>query len=256
MIKLAVWKFSSCDGCQLSLLDCEDELLTIAAHVELAYFPEATRTVIAGPYDLSLVEGSVSTEEDIARIKSVRAESRLLVSIGACASAGGIQSLRNSLKLSEVISTVYARPEYIKTLEKSHAISEFISVDYELRGCPISKKQLLDTITSLVHGVVPQIPTYSVCVECKNLGNSCLLVARGEPCLGPLTQAGCHALCPSYSRACFGCFGPKESSHGEALVKWLTENQGASKEKLAELLKSFNGEAFTQGKLKKGIYAT
>ena len=136
--KLAVWKFASCDGCQLSLLDCEDELLAVVDKIEIAYFPEATRTVAKGPYDISLVEGSVTTQHDAERIQKIRKISKLLITIGACATAGGIQALRNFKDVKEYISLVYAKPQYIETLDKSTPIASHIRVDYELRGVPLT----------------------------------------------------------------------------------------------------------------------
>ena len=209
--KLAVWKFASCDGCQLSLLDCEDELLTLADQIDVAHFLEARRATVEGPYDLSLVEGSITTAEDAERIQQVRRASRRLVTIGACATAGGIQALRNFADSQEFVSAVYATPEYISTLETSTPISAHVPVDFELQGCPINKHQLLEVIGAFLGERRPNIPTYSVCMECKRRENVCVMVAHGTPCLGPVTHAGCGALCPSYNRGCYGCYGPMES---------------------------------------------
>ncbi|MEL6894115.1 MAG: oxidoreductase [Actinomycetota bacterium] len=210
--KLAVWKFASCDGCQLSLLDCERELLDIAEAVEIADFAEATSARTEGPYDLSLVEGSISTPADAERIRQIRAESTTLVTIGACATAGGIQALRNGADVAEVASVVYAHPEYVATLATSTPVADHVEVDAELRGCPIDRGQLVELITAYVSGRPARIPTTSVCTECKASGVTCVMVAGGEPCLGPVTRSGCSALCPSYARGCFGCFGPAESA--------------------------------------------
>ncbi len=207
--KLAIWKFASCDGCQLSLLDCEDELLAVAGEVEIAQFLEASSATVNGPYDLSLVEGSVTTEHDAARIRQIRRDSKKLVTIGACATAGGIQALKNFADVDEYISAVYASPEFISTLATSTAISAHVPVDFELHGCPIDKRQLLEVITAYLHGRRPNIPTTSVCIECKRRGTVCVVVAHGTPCLGPVTHAGCGAICPSYNRGCYGCFGPE-----------------------------------------------
>jgi len=215
--RLAVFKFASCDGCQLTLLDCEDELLTIAGAVEIAYFAEASRQMLPGPYDVTLVEGSVTTDEEIERIKEVRRQSRFLIAIGACAVAGGIQALRNWIDVNEYVDVVYAHPDYIDTLTHSRPISEYIPVDFELRGCPISKQQLLALITSLLIGRQPRVSPHSVCLECKRAGTVCVMVAQGIPCLGPATQAGCGALCPAYNRGCYGCFGPAETVNATAL---------------------------------------
>ena len=214
---LAVWKFSSCDGCQLSLLDCEDELLAIAEGLRIAYFPEATSGEVEGPYDVSLVEGSVTTPHDLERIQEVRAQSGLLVTIGACATAGGIQALRNFADVREWIPLVYASPDFISTLVTSTPIADHVQVDLELRGCPISKAQLVETVSALLNARKPRLPSTSVCMECKARGTPCVMVANGTPCLGPVTQAGCGAICPAYARGCYGCFGPAETPNYAAL---------------------------------------
>lgn len=240
--KLAVWKFASCDGCQLSLLDCEDELLAIAGAVEIAYFPEATRAVVEGPYDLSLVEGSVTTSHDADRIQEIRLASGALVTIGACATAGGVQALRNWADVSEFVSIVYANPAYISTLEESTPISEHVDVDFELRGCPISKLQLVEVIDAFLHKRTPNVPRHSVCVECKSRGTPCIMVRDGVPCLGPVTQAGCGAICPAYDRGCYGCYGPAESPNVTALATWW-EGLGVSEDDIVRALRTFNAYA-------------
>jgi coenzyme F420-reducing hydrogenase gamma subunit len=219
--RLAVWKFASCDGCQLTLLDCEDELLTLAEQVEIAHFAEASSTEIDGPYDVSLVEGSVTTPQDEARIQRIRADSGTLITIGACATSGGIQALRNFADVAEFRAAVYARPEYVATLATSTPIASHVPVDFELRGCPIDKGQLLELLTALLTGRKPRIPGHSVCEECKRRGNTCVMVAHGTPCLGPVTQAGCGAICPAYGRGCYGCFGPVAQPNTAALIPQL-----------------------------------
>src|SRR5262245_63802873 len=224
------------------MLDCEDELLGIAAELELAYFPEATKAELAGPYDVSLVEGSITTPHDAGRIHEIREQSRLLVTIGACATSGGIQALRNFTDVREWIPLVYASPQYISTLEASTPISDHVEVDLELRGCPISKDQLLEAMLALLNGRPPLLPTTSVCVECKARGTPCVLVAHRTPCLGPVTQAGCGALCPSYARGCYGCFGPMESPNMPALVaRWRA--LGADRRTILRALRTFNANA-------------
>ena len=240
--KLAVWKFASCDGCQLSLFDCEDDLLAIAGAVEIAYFPEATRTEVAGPYDVSLVEGSITTEHDAARIHDIRAESGSLITIGACATAGGIQALRNWGDVDAFTSIVYAEPSFISTLDTSTPIADHVDVDFELRGCPISKYQLIEVVNAFLHERRPNIPRHSVCVECKARGTPCIMVRNGVPCLGPITQAGCGAICPAYDRGCYGCFGPSESPNVEALARWW-KDLGVSDDDLVRALRTFNAYA-------------
>ncbi len=208
--RLGVFKFASCDGCQLSVLNLEDELLLLGAALDIAYFPEASSRMEPGPYDLALVEGSITTEEDEHRIKAVREQARVLITIGACATAGGIQALRNWADIDSYKQRVYPRPDFIRTLATSTSIAHHVKVDYELRGCPIDKDQLLRVVTDLVAGVRPRIPADSVCLECKRRGNVCVVVAKGMPCLGPVTSGGCGAICPSMGRDCYGCFGPAE----------------------------------------------
>jgi coenzyme F420-reducing hydrogenase gamma subunit len=219
--KVAVWKFASCDGCQLTLLDCEDELLAVAGAIDFAYFLEASSTSVGGPYDLSIVEGSITTAHDIDRILDIRAQSKILISIGACATAGGIQALRNFADVKAYTSIVYAQPEYIETLATSTPMSEHVAVDFELRGCPINKSQLLHVISSYLLGKPPRLQSGSVCVECKRRGTTCVMVAHGTPCLGPVTHAGCGAICPAFDRGCFGCYGPADTINTTAFVQLL-----------------------------------
>ena len=240
--KLAVWKFASCDGCQLTLLDCEDELLAVAGEIDIAYFMEATRAVVRGPYDLSLVEGSITTPHDAERIHQVRRQSKHLVTIGACATAGGIQALRNGRDVDQFMRVVYARPDYIDTLPTSTPIGDHIHVDFELRGCPIDKRQLVELICAFLGGRKPIVPTHSTCMECKMRGNVCTMVAHGTPCLGPVTHDGCGALCPSYNRGCFGCFGPAETANMRALTAQLGQ-LGMEQRDIRHILRTFNTNA-------------
>ncbi len=239
--RLAVWKFASCDGCQLSLLDCEDELLALAGAIDIANFPEASSAVVPGPYDLSLVEGSITTAHDAERIREVRRQSKFLVTIGACATAGGIQALRNFADVNEFVSVVYASPQYIKTLATSTPISAHVPVDFELRGCPINKMQLVEVISAYLAGRKPAVPAHSVCIECKQRGTVCVMV-QGTPCLGPVTHAGCGALCPSYRRGCYGCFGPMETPNTAALAReW--QALGATPAELRRAFRTYNAMA-------------
>jgi coenzyme F420-reducing hydrogenase gamma subunit len=243
--KLAVWKFASCDGCQLSLLDCEDELLALAGEVEIAHFLEASGTVLPGPYDVSLVEGSITTAADAERIRQVREVSKTLVTIGACATAGGVQALRDFADVEEFRSVVYARPEYIETLADSTPISAHVKVDFELRGCPIDRRQLLEVLSAYLAGRKPGIPDHSVCFECKARGNVCVMVAHGTPCLGPVTHAGCGAICPAYGRGCYGCFGPSASPNVRSLMHWLGR-AGMSRPEMDRVFATFNVAAFKE----------
>lgn len=240
--KLAVWKFASCDGCQLSLLDCEDELLAVAEAIDIANFPEASRAIEKGPYDLSLVEGSITTPHDAERIHQVRRASKYLITIGACATAGGIQALRNFKDVKDFISVVYASPDYISALQKSTPIADHVFVDFELRGCPINKYQLLEVISAFLHGRKPITPPHSVCVECKRRNTVCVMVAQGIPCMGPVTQAGCGAICPAYNRGCYGCFGPMETPNTVSLSSWFT-HLGVSEVNIVRAFRGYNAFA-------------
>lgn len=239
---LAVWKFASCDGCQLTLLDCEDELLAVADRVRIEHFLEASSAVGPGPYDVSLVEGSITTADDAERIRSIRDRSRLLVSLGACATAGGIQALRNVADVDAYRSIVYPEPSFIETLATSTPIADHVDVDLELPGCPIDRGQLLDALLALLSGRAPNLPDHSVCHECKGRDVVCLAVAAGTPCLGPVTRAGCGALCPRFDRGCYGCFGPAEAINQPAIVE-LLGRQGLRPDEVERRFQTFTAGA-------------
>jgi len=241
--RLAVWKFSSCDGCQLTLLDCEEELLALADRLEVAYFLEASSAVVEGPYDVSLVEGSITTPDEKERIQAIRRESALVIAIGACATAGGIQSLRNYADVDAYARTVYAHPEVLEVLPTATPLAAHIEVDLELRGCPIAKEQLLEAIGALLHQRRPDLPTVSVCQVCKRRGIPCVMVSRGVPCMGPITQAGCGALCPAVGRGCYGCFGPAETANVGSLMRWWRDSLGMDEAASLRALRTFNAAA-------------
>lgn len=239
--KLAVYKFSSCDGCQLQLLELEDELLELAGEIEIAYFLEARRQVIPGPYDIGLVEGCISTPDEEKLIRQARKDCRVLVSIGACATSGGIQALRNWADVEEYAACVYPHPDYIRALDVASPVAGYVYIDFELRGCPVNKYQLVEVLTAILAGRQPQVPTYSLCLECKREGTPCVMVSRGVPCLGPITQAGCGAICPKFHRGCYGCFGPMETPNITSLGRQLQERMKVSRPEIVRLLRSFNG---------------
>jgi sulfhydrogenase subunit delta len=239
--RIGVVKFASCDGCQLTLLDLEDELLAVAERLDIVEFAEATSRRSSGPYDVLFVEGSISTQDQAAEIARLRAVTRKLVTIGACATAGGIQALRNWLDHDEVRAAVYPEPAYVDSLATSRPVSDFVAVDAELRGCPISPAQLREFLVALVTGRRPQLPDEAVCLECKRRGIVCVAVAKGVACLGPVTRTGCGALCPAYGRGCYGCFGPRESANTVSLAQWFSD--GRSREEVARLFAGFTAWA-------------
>ncbi|MGB7537088.1 MAG: hypothetical protein WBM17_00990 [Anaerolineales bacterium] len=251
---VAVFKFSSCDGCQLQILNMEDELLALAGEVEIANFLEARRRVLPGPYDVSLVEGSVSTPHEIERIKEIRGQSKIVVAIGACATAGGIQALRNRADADEYARAVYPHPEYLEYLPKATPISAHVPVDLELYGCPVSRGEILEAVTALLQNRKPNLPQHSVCLECKRKGTVCVMVTKNMLCLGPATRSGCGALCPSCGRGCYGCFGPQPGMDLNTLVPTLQSMQKDPGE-AARLLSHVSGFAPAFAKAAESIIA-
>lgn len=242
--RIAVWKFASCDGCQLTFLDAEDVFLELAGAIHIAHFLEASSRVEKGPYDISFVEGSITTTRDAERIREIRAASGLLVAIGACATAGGIQALRNTRDLATLAGSVYPSPDLVDALATSSAISDHVQVDAELRGCPVSKVQLIGFVTTALAGRSPDMPDVSQCMECKRAGTTCVMVAKGVPCLGPVTRAGCGNLCPRVGRGCYGCFGPVEGANTTSLSAQFGR-LGLEGADLAGFYRTFNAGAET-----------
>lgn len=207
-IRMAVFKFTSCSGCQLPFLNMETEILDLAEAVEIACFALASSVVKPGPYDVAFVEGGVSCTRDVERLQMVREQAKILVAIGNCAVHGGPQALRNWLPFSEVKTAVYPQPHLVEGYPTSKGLAEYVSVDGFLEGCPVNKGHLQDYLVSVMLRKAPEVSTHSVCLECKMKNNVCLLVAEGVACMGVVTSAGCGAICPSYDRGCYGCFGP------------------------------------------------
>jgi coenzyme F420-reducing hydrogenase gamma subunit len=241
-LKLAVYKFSSCDGCQLSILNLEDQLLELAKVVDIAFFLEASSLCKPGPYDIAFVEGSISTPHEVERIQEIRQQTSYLIALGTCATSGGIQALRNFAHLDDLAWAVYDHPEYLRTLETSTPLSQHVKVDLELWGCPVNKYQVVEVVIALLANRKPNLPTHSVCLDCKSHGTICVLVAHGIPCLGPATRTGCGALCPAFGRGCYGCFGPAPSAEMNAMVTILKSLERYPGETY-HLLRSFTGYA-------------
>jgi coenzyme F420-reducing hydrogenase gamma subunit len=225
---VAVHKFSSCDGCQLAFLNAGEALLQLAERVEIVHFAEAGILDEAYsppspalppqggkgagkpiPVDIAFVEGSINTRHDEERIQQVRANSRYLITIGACATAGGVQALRNIHDNGGWHQAIYAHPEYLDSLATATASAKHVKVDLELWGCPVNTRQVMQAVATLLHGATPAASRESVCAECKRRGNVCVVVTQGQHCLGPHTHAGCNAICPHMGRGCYGCYGPQ-----------------------------------------------
>ena len=219
--RVAVHKFSSCDGCQLAFLNAGEDLLTLSQLVELVHFAEAGPLDMEQKVDIAFVEGSINTEEDLQRIQQVRANSDMLVTLGACATSGGLQALRNLADTDKWVKDIYAQPQYISSLATATSIKQHVKVDLELWGCPVSGRQVLAAVRALLFGVAPLEENDKVCQECKRQQTVCVMVARGEPCMGPVTRTGCGALCPRFGRDCYACFGPAENINTNAMGQRL-----------------------------------
>jgi len=219
--RLAVHKFASCDGCQLAFLNAGESLLVLADLVDIVHFAEAGPIDPDAQVDMAFVEGSVSTSEDLDRIARIRENSRFLVTIGACATAGGLQALRNLGDNHDWVASLYAQPEYIDSLATSTAIAGHVKVDLELWGCPVNGRQVLAAVRALLFGVSPVEENDKVCLECKRAQTVCVMIARGEPCMGPVTRTGCGAICPRFGRDCYACYGPAENVNAQALGQRL-----------------------------------
>ena len=219
---IAVHKFSSCDGCQLAFLNAGEDLLRLAEQVEIRHFLEAGFDDPDAPADIAFVEGSISTAEETARIGRIRSSSRFLVTIGACATSGGLQALRNlDERHDDWKRAVYARPEFIETLDRAEPVSAHVTVDFELWGCPVNAAQVLATVQQLLLDITPRPERDKLCLDCKRRQVVCVMVTEGRPCMGPVTRTGCGALCPRFGRDCYACFGPSETPNGDAQAQRL-----------------------------------
>ena len=248
--RIGVFKFTSCDGCQLALLNLDEELLDLLALSDMAYFREAADIPLRGQFDIGIVEGSISTGKQKHEIMEVRERARVLITIGACATSGGLQALRNWANITDFTKYVYPSPDLIDALSTSAPVSEHVYVDYELWGCPINKDALSETLISFLTGKRPGIPVYSLCMDCKMKGIPCILVSGGEPCLGPVTKAGCGVLCPSFDRPCYGCFGPKEGANIDSLLARF-QGMGLSRKETVLLLDKMNTYAYRKARIEK-----
>ena len=214
--RVAVHKFASCDGCQLAFLNAGEDLLTLSSLVELVHFAEAGPVEPDAQVDIAFIEGSITTAHDIDRIKRIRDNSHYLITIGACATAGGLQALRNYTEAEQWVSAIYAQPEYIESLNTSTPIREHVIVDLELWGCPVNTRQVMMVVRDLLFDVQPRIRQEKVCLDCKRQQQVCVMVTQGLACMGPVTQTGCGAICPRVGRACYACYGPAENSNTQS----------------------------------------
>lgn len=248
--RIGIFKFTSCDGCQLSILNLEEELLRLVELFKVDYFREATDRPLKGHFDIAVIEGSITTPAQKEGIIETRERTRYLITIGACATSGGIQALRNWAVLESLKGYVYPDPSIIKSFSTSTPVSDHVYVDYEIWGCPVTTGSVSEALASFILDKRPHLPYYSLCMECKRKGLSCILVANGEPCLGPVTRAGCNALCPSFHRACYGCFGPKEGANIDSLLRRFKE-LGFSQKDCTQLLDRMNTYTYRRERIEK-----
>jgi sulfhydrogenase subunit delta len=216
-LRVAVHKFSSCDGCQLALINATEKLIELSQLVEIVHFAELGIVNPDEEADIAIIEGSISTPDEVERINKIRKITKFLLSVGACATAGGVQALRNFNNVKSWMGDIYDNPNAIDVLNTSTSIAHNVQVDLELWGCPVDKHQLFLAMRSLLWGVVPRLSRDSLCLDCKRQGYVCVLVTKGMPCMGPVTRIGCGVLCPKLGRDCYECFGPKENPNGESL---------------------------------------
>jgi coenzyme F420-reducing hydrogenase gamma subunit len=233
---LGVWKLTSCDGCQMQAILAWERLAELPG-LRVAHFPEAGAVEREGGLAVSLVEGSVSQARQVDKLRAIRERSRFLVAMGACAVHGGVQALVNFSSPAEMAGRAYPHPEYLEPQLGSRPLADYVEVDLELRGCPVSRERLFESVQGLLAGRIPRPDRGSVCRQCKRAGLPCLLVSRGEPCLGPVTQAGCGALCPAAGRGCYGCYGPQESANPRLLAGLLERHCGLDREAVGRALR-------------------
>lgn len=239
---VSVHKFSSCDGCQLALINLGEPLLMLTELVDILHFAEAGPVDEDAKVDIAIIEGSISASHDIERLNKIRNNSTYLMTIGACATSGGIQALRNMADTNQWIADIYANPSVIDSLDNSTAIKDHVKVDLELWGCPVSKQQILTAIRALLFGVLPVEEHDKVCMECKRQQTVCVMVTKNEPCMGPVTRTGCGALCPSIGRDCYGCYGPAENPNTQAMANRL-QGLGLIKDEVARRFLFINSGA-------------
>ena len=217
-LKVAVHKLTSCSGCQLAFINQGPKLLNLLELASFTHFIEAGLYDPEQDVDVALVEGSVSTDDDLARLKKAREHSRWLISMGACATSGGVQALRNFADKEVWKNNVYPHPEFIEELRDSTPVAEHVRVDFELWGCPVTQLQVTQLLQQLSVGVFPKDNAEKLCMDCKRQNQVCVLVTQNQPCLGPVVRTGCGALCPSFGKACYGCFGPSEQPNCHSLT--------------------------------------
>lgn len=229
--RVAIFDFACCEGCQLQIVNLEEEILDLVGAVDVVEWREAISDQ-SQEYDIAIIEGSITRPEDEERIKVIRSRAKVLIALGACATIGGVNKLKNRFDLDDVKQCVYGKdagmPHLATAMTK--AVNEVVPVDFMIHGCPIDRKEFTYIVRSLLIGKKPEIPEWPVCVECKAKGNPCLW-QYGQVCLGPIIRAGCGARCPSSGFRCFGCRGYIDDPNVNA-AKDVIERFGLSVDEL------------------------
>jgi len=219
--RVAFFSLACCEGCQLQVLNCEEELLDLLNIIDIVKFREAM-TESSDDYDIAFIEGTVTRPYDAERVKKIRERAKVLVALGACAATGGVNMIKNSQDLEDVRKYVYGKKWQVHDTYAARPLEAVVKVDYSIHGCPIDRQDFLEIVKSLVLGRTPNSPKYAVCVECRLKENVCVL-DKDMPCLGPVTRAGCDALCPSMGNSCEGCRGLVENPNVEATKDFLAD---------------------------------
>jgi coenzyme F420-reducing hydrogenase gamma subunit len=236
--KVAFFDFASCEGCQLQIVNLEEKILDLVDIVQVVSFREAMKER-SDEYDIAFVEGSIMRPLDEARLKDIRRNAKVLVALGACACSGGVNKLRNKWTVAEVKEEVYGDADIegneLFDVFPTKAINEIVAVDAYIPGCPIDRNEFSKMVTSIALGRKPRLPNYPVCVECKKNENICVF-ELDQFCLGPITRAGCNAICPTNGEGCDGCRGFLEDLRVNAMKDVLRKNNIS----LDVMMKRFN----------------
>jgi sulfhydrogenase subunit delta len=239
--RIGIFGLTGCGGDQLQILNMEDILLDILERFHIVDFQEGSSVKEDGPIDIAFVEGTISTDRDLKRLKEIRERSTILVALGNCATDGCVQAIKNDTELDERLREVYGVDSSYYDAKPSKPIREYVNVDYSIPGCPVEKEELLRGITSMLHGDSPPRFSYPVCVECKLNEYPCVIVEENKPCLGPVVMAGCNARCPGLGLDCIGCRGPVEGGGNFAAELKMLLERGYTKEFIMNRLRIFSG---------------
>ena len=216
-LRIAIFKFTGCAGCQLELLHLEDIFMDLLELFDISYWVMLKRDNNETEWDIGLVEGGISTPGEIEEIKQIRKKTKFLVSFGDCAIGGCIPSIRNWIPQMEAEQRVYSDTSSIHSM-KVLGIGEYVKTDAILKGCPPHRETLVEILKSAILKIRPRLRQHPVCVECKFRDNACLITSKKMACMGPVTSAGCGAICPTLGRECEGCFGPMSNPNTAALA--------------------------------------